>query len=165
MTAATIPRVATATASGGQDAAVTHLALNTANVSRIQQFRGYPAVSILMASGRTSIGDRARLAPLVANATARLLNEFSRPAIQPLLDELVGLAANAKVGPGRQSIALLATADLVASVALPVAVRDRTVVDETFATATSCTPCSAAPVTRSSYSRTWPAFTTASGPT
>lgn len=134
MTAATTPRVITAMASAGEDAAVTHLALNTANVARIQQVRGYPAISILMSSGPTSVGDRARLARLVEIATARLLNEFSRPAVQPLLDELVGLAANAEVGPGRQGIALFASADLVATVGLPVVVRERTVVDETFAT-------------------------------
>lgn len=58
----------------------------------------------------------------------------SRPAVQPLLDELVGLAAHAEVGPGREGIALFAGADLVATVALPPAVRERTVVDETFAT-------------------------------
>lgn len=134
MTTATSTRAITAMASAGQDAAVTHLALNTANVARIQQVRGYPAISILMSRGPTSVGDRARLARLVENATARLLSEFSRPAVQPLLDELVGLAASAEVGPGRQGVALFASADLAAAVALPVGVSDRTVVDETFAT-------------------------------
>lgn len=135
MTAATIPQVTTATASAAdKKAVVTHLALSTANVARIQQVRGYPAVSILMSSGPTSLADRARLARLVELATARLLKEFSRPAVQPLLDELVGLAANAEVGPGRQGIALFASADFAATVALPVVVRDRTVVDATFAT-------------------------------
>lgn len=134
MTAATIPRVTIAMASAGRDVAVTHLALSSANVARIQQVRGYPAVSILMSTGPTSIGDRARLSRLVEIATARLLMEFSRPAVQPLLDELVGLAANLGVGPGRQGIALFAGPDYVATVGLPVVVRDRTVVDETFAT-------------------------------
>ncbi len=128
MTAATIP-----TASRVIDA---HLALNEKSVARIQQSRGYPAVSILLAVGSTHKADSARLAGLVESATVRLLGEFARPAVQPLLDDLADLvlAATVEIGHGHQSLALFANRDLVAAVTLPTRVRDRVVVDETFAT-------------------------------
>ena len=109
-------------------------ALNTQNVARIQQVRGYPAVSILLTGGSTRQGDGARLAGLVETAAARLFKEFSRPEVQPLLDDLAVLAAAAAIPRPGRSLALFANRDLVTVVALPMAVRERVIVDETFAT-------------------------------
>lgn len=110
------------------------LALNKPNVTRLQRVRGYPAVSILLASGSTSRQTRTRLAELVQTATARLLGEFSRPAVQRLVDDLTAMADTAKVGPGHPGLALYANRHLAAAIVLPFAARDRVVIDETFAT-------------------------------
>ncbi len=114
--------------------AASHFTLDTATVARIQAVRGYPAVSILMSTGSDRASDRLRLAGLVDVAEVRLLAEFTRPTVQPILNALTSLAATAEVRGRQQALALFASADLVAAVALPMSVRDRTVVDETFAT-------------------------------
>ena len=108
--------------------------LSKENVARIQQIHGYPAVSILLSVGPTATTTRVRLAQLVQTATARLLSEFSRPDVQPLLDTLSDMAAHVDPGPGDEGMALFANRYLVATVVLPFPVRDRVVIDETFAT-------------------------------
>ncbi len=118
----------------GSTCAASSLPLDPATVARIQAFRSYPAVSILMSSGSDRARDRLQLAGLIEKAESRLLAEFTRPTVEPLLDALTRAAATAEVGNRHQALALFATKDFAATVALPVTVRNRAVVDETFAT-------------------------------
>lgn len=106
-------------------------------VARLQGVRGYPCVSLLMTTtpaARMTTGDATRLRHLAAQAFARLQAEDLDAGIRPVLN---GLVADAAAGPTGAGVAVFAgpaeggTAEVVT---LPVPVRDRVVVDPSFAT-------------------------------
>ena len=105
-----------------------------AQITRLQLAQSYPAISVLMPTGATPHGDRARLAGLCDTAAKRLLSEFPRPVVQPLLDNLETLSTRDDLPWGHESLALFVSDRTAVAVALPVLVRERVVVDETFAT-------------------------------
>ncbi|MDZ4825963.1 MAG: hypothetical protein SGJ13_05785 [Actinomycetota bacterium] len=113
---------------------VKRAALDRAEVARLQQAQGYPAVSILMPTGTTPQSDRARLAGLFDVVATRLLGEFPRHAVQRLLDDLEALGTRDDLPWGHESLALFVSKQNAVAVALPILVRERVVIDETFAT-------------------------------
>lgn len=123
------PRVA------GRAASPTVTPFESAEIAQLQQHHRYPAVSILMPRGMSPDGDRARLARLTREATSRLRSEFSRRDTQPFLDKLNTLCAAAvEADLSHQAVAVFAGNDVATTVLLPIPVRERVVIDATFAT-------------------------------
>ena len=108
--------------------------LEPSEVRGLQQHAHYPAVSILMSHGTTVDGDRTRLKRLALEAATRLQDEFPRRDTEPLLGELDTLIAAADLNPGHEAIGVFVNHDVATTVHLPIPVRERVVVDATFAT-------------------------------
>jgi hypothetical protein len=99
-----------------------------------QAIRQYPSVSLLLPVASAGGPVRARLRTLRAVAESRLHEEFG-PAVDPaLLDRLHQAVEEVEVGSGAVSLALFVNADSVWSIPLGVRVRERAVIDDTFAT-------------------------------
>lgn len=99
--------------------------------------RGYPAVSILCPIFRAFPESRqngVRLQNLLRTATARLLEEFPRDEIRPLIQRLETMVATVETGSCLDGIAIYANAEWGTVVHLPLRTRERVVIDETFAT-------------------------------
>lgn len=108
-----------------------------AEVLALQEVMEYPAVSVLCATEagpRLRDHDAARLAALVAEAVARIEDELGSGPARPIRERLEHLAAEALARPSRNGLALYASPGHASSWALPVPVRDRAVIDPTFAT-------------------------------
>jgi hypothetical protein len=104
---------------------------------RLQGLSGYPAVSILARTSRTfpdNKQDAIRVKNLVRQAEARLRREFEARTIEPLLGRIRELAGSVDYQHALDGLAIYASAKYAGVHYLPFAVRDRTVVDRTFAT-------------------------------
>jgi hypothetical protein len=99
--------------------------------------RGYPCVSLLLnttpAPAMTG-PDAARLRQLLAQATQRLREEGASQAAGPVLAAAERLVAEAAGKPTSQALAVFAGAETALTLRLPVDVRERVVIDPTFAT-------------------------------
>jgi hypothetical protein len=113
-------------------------ALPTAEqVVRLQAVRGYPSVSVLMSTtpGSVLTGPEAvRLNRLLAQATRRLRAEGPSEEAAAALVSLERLVDAAVGAPTSAALALYAGAGTATALRLPVPVRDRVVVDPSFAT-------------------------------
>jgi hypothetical protein len=112
-------------------------ALTPGLVTLLQSVRGYPCVSLLMSTRpgpRMSRDDAARLERLQGHALRRLREENLFGAEQQVVDALDRLVKEAVTAPTERGLAVYASAALARTVALPVEVEDRTVVDPSFAT-------------------------------
>ena len=100
----------------------------------LQAVRSYPAVSLLLnttpASSMTP-GDAATLRRMVEEAARRLRAEGLAGSLVETLD---GLVRHAMTEPTGRALAVYASAGMARALPLPVAVRERVVVDPTFAT-------------------------------
>ena len=106
-------------------------------VVALQAVRSYPAVSVLCSTEpgpRMTPVDAARLADLVADAEARLVEEFGTTATAELRDRLRAAAVDASGRATRAAVALFVGDHAIGSWALSVPVSSRAVVDPTFAT-------------------------------
>lgn len=106
-------------------------------LSVLLETRGYPAVSLLCPIYRTypeSRQNRVRLQNLLRSATARLLEEFPWEQVRPLVRRLETYVATVNPRACLDGIAIYANAEWGTVVHLPLAVRERVVIDETFAT-------------------------------
>ncbi|MFI7542796.1 hypothetical protein [Actinoplanes sp. NPDC049599] len=106
-------------------------------ITALQQVREYPAISILLATtpaAQLSRADALRLDALSAQAVDRVRAELQPAAAAPAVRRLHALVEQARHGPASQSLALYASAGTDALIRLPIVVRDRAVVDPTFAT-------------------------------
>lgn len=105
------------------------------DVALLQTARAYPSVSVLVPTSAPAHETDARLRGLAARAQARLLSEFRNHEVRPLLDKLDALIGQVEAGPERDgALGFFVSRDVAVAVALPVAVRERVVIDETFAT-------------------------------
>ena len=106
-------------------------------VVALQAVRSYPAVSVLCSTEpgpRMTPVDAARLADLVGDAEARLVEEFGPTATAELRDRLRAAAVDASGRATRAAVALFVGDHAIGSWALSVPVSSRAVVDPTFAT-------------------------------
>lgn len=111
--------------------------LSASQVTALQAVHGYPCVSVLLSTTpapRMAATDVALLRHLVDHAGERLRAESPGRSNAALLDELDRIAAQAAAGRTTAALALYASAAASEVVLLPVSVRDRVVIDPTFAT-------------------------------
>lgn len=108
-----------------------------AQITALQQVREYPAISVLLTTtpaAQLSRADALRLDALATQAVDRVRAELRPEAAAPAVRRLHHLVEQARTGPATHALALYASAGTDALIRLPVAVRDRAVVDPTFAT-------------------------------
>lgn len=111
--------------------------MNRQDIQRLQSMRGYPALSVLLPTHRTAPDNRQdpiRVKNLVRQATDRLLAEFSRRDAEPLLARLEALAAQIDYRYTLDGLALFVNRDSASKFYLPFPVKERVIIDDTFAT-------------------------------
>jgi hypothetical protein len=111
--------------------------MNQHEIRLLQQISGYPALTITLPTHRTSPEnrqDRIRVKNLVEQATNRLLAEFSKQDIAPLLDRLEKLTQEIDYRNTLDGLALFANRDFARAIVLPFNLKERVHVDETFLT-------------------------------
>jgi hypothetical protein len=119
-----------------------------AQITALQAVREYPAISVLITTtpaAQLTHADTLRLNALASRAIQRVSVELQPAAARPAVRGLANLVAQARHGPTARALAVYASASTQALVRLPITVRDRAVVDPTFATrdlvrALQCTP-------------------------
>ena len=142
MTPAPIPAPVTATSTLAAGAPVPRAAFpppppTPEQVVLLQAVTDYPAVSVLVSTTPAPVmtpADAAQVRGRVAEAVARLSREDLGPDADRVVDALEGLAERAAQAPTSAGLALFASTEVSMRVPLPVAVKDRVVVDPTFAT-------------------------------
>ena len=110
---------------------------SAAQVAALQGVRGYPCISVLLGTTpgpRLTPTDITRLQQLLGQASDRLRTEPAGTRHEDVMTQLEGLAAQVITQPAAAGLALYAGAEVCEVVHLPVPVRDRVVIDPTFAT-------------------------------
>lgn len=108
--------------------------MNALDVKRLQETTSYPAVSLLLPIDGDSLDRvRLRLRHLAANAIDRLRDELDPIEAGALADRLQATVEGVELTEGQKAVAVY-VGDRTALVALPVRVRERVVIDDTFAT-------------------------------
>lgn len=111
--------------------------MNRQDIRVLQQAGGYPALTITMPTHRAKPENRQdpiRLKSLVKQAADRLLQEFGKREIAPLLARLEELAGGVNHHKNLDGLALFVNRDFARAVRLPFRLQERIVVDETFYT-------------------------------
>ncbi|MDW8396154.1 MAG: hypothetical protein RMM31_07920 [Anaerolineae bacterium] len=111
--------------------------MNRYEIQLLQNIRANPCVTITMPSHRTSPDnkqDPIRLKNLVAEATDRLLRDFSKRELEPLLKRLEQTTAEIDHEHNLEGLALFVNRDFARVYRLPFPLPERVVIDETFAT-------------------------------
>ncbi len=109
--------------------------MNRHDIRLLQAVRHYPAVTITLPTHRTSPDnkqDPIRVKNLVTEATNRLLGEFSRREVEPLLSRLDALVNDIDYRYTLDGLALFVNRDIGRRFILPFTLPERVVVDETF---------------------------------
>lgn len=110
--------------------------MNRHGVYLLKQIRGYPALTITLPTHRTSPArrqDPIRVRNLVTEATNRLLSELPKRQVEPLLARLEALIKTLNYRYTLDGLALFVNQDFGRSFYLPFEVKERVVVDESFA--------------------------------
>lgn len=111
--------------------------MNLHDVQLLQQINGYPAVTITLPTHRTSPDNRQdpiRLKNLVTEASNQLLNEFSKRDIDPVITRLHDLSESINFNHTQDGMVLFANHDFSSVYTLPFDLKERVVIDQTFAT-------------------------------
>lgn len=111
--------------------------MNKHDVRLLQAVNHYPSVSILMPTHRSAPENRQdpiRFKNLVTEATNRLLQEFSKRDIGPLLANLDKLAEEIDFNRTLDGLAVYVNDDFARAFIMPFDVQERVVIDPTFAT-------------------------------
>jgi len=111
--------------------------MNRHEVKLLQQINGYPALTITLPTHRRSPEnqqDPIRVKNLVEQATKRLLEEFNKREMAPLLTQLEKLVAEIDFRNTSDGLALFVNRDLARAVQLPFTLRENVNVGETFLT-------------------------------
>ena len=111
--------------------------MNRHDVHLLQQIRSYPAVTITLPTHRTSPENRQdpiRLKNLIAETSGRLLQEFSKREAGPVLARLDQLADSIDYRYTLDGLACFINQDFTRVFSLPFTLKERVVIDETFAT-------------------------------
>jgi hypothetical protein len=111
--------------------------MNRHDVRSLQAIRSYPSISILFPTHRTapdSRQDAIRLKNLVKEAEDRLLNEFGKRDVTPLLARLDEMVSEIDHNHNLDGMAIFVNRDMGLKYDLPFPVQERVLVEETFAT-------------------------------
>jgi hypothetical protein len=111
--------------------------MNRHDLLLLQQVKGYPCVTIVLPTHRTSPEnkqDPIRLRNLIKQAADRLLSEFNKREIDPLLVRLQQLSEGIDYRYLLDSLALFVNRDFSRSFTLPFTLKERIAVDEGFFT-------------------------------
>ena len=111
--------------------------MNRHEVHLLQEVKGYPAVTITLPTHRSSPENRQdpiRVKNLVNQAADRLLKEFGKREIEPLLLRLEKLAEDIDYRNTLDGLGLFVNHDFARSFYLPFPLKERVAVDETFFT-------------------------------
>lgn len=109
--------------------------MNRHDIRLLQAVRHYPSVTITLPTHRTSPDnkqDPIRVKNLVTEATNRLLGEFQRREVEPLLSRLEALVNDIDYRYTLDGLALFVNRDIGRRFILPFTLPERVVVDETF---------------------------------
>jgi hypothetical protein len=111
--------------------------MNIHDVVLLQKMSGYPALTITLPTHRTSPDNRQdpiRLGNLVAEAQERLLAEFTKREIGPLLARLDELVESIDYRSSLDGLVLFVNRDFARVFFLPFSLKERVVVEERFFT-------------------------------
>lgn len=111
--------------------------MNRIELKVLQTIRGYPSISILLPTHRTfpeNKQDPIRVKNLVIEAGNRLLQEFSKREAEPLLSRLQAIAEEVDYQYALDGLAIYVNRDFARKYYLPFTIKERVVIDETFAT-------------------------------
>lgn len=111
--------------------------MNRHDVRLLQQIRGYPCLTIILPTHRTTPDNRqdpVRLKNLVGEAADRLLSEFNKREVEALLKRLEDLTSTMDFSSSLDGLAIFVNQDFARAFRLPFTVKERVVIDETFAT-------------------------------
>ncbi len=111
--------------------------MNSTTVLGLQRLREYPSVSILVPvepGPQLTEVDRLRIQRRIDDLARRLLGDVDAPTTVEVMERLQGLLTELTDQPVGRSVALFASPSTSISHQLHVEVRERTVVDDTFAT-------------------------------
>lgn len=111
--------------------------MHPSTVLGLQRLREYPSVSILVPvepGPRLNDVDRQRIQRRIDDLARRLLGDVDAPTTVEVMERLQGLLGELLDEPARRSVALFASPSTSMAHQLDIEVRERTVVDDTFAT-------------------------------
>lgn len=111
--------------------------MNRHDVRLVQQIIGYPCISITLPTHRTAPENRqdpVRVKNLVREAADRLLEEFPKREMEPLLIRLEKLAESIDYNNLLDGLVLYVNQDYSRSFILPISVPERVVIDDNFFT-------------------------------
>lgn len=111
--------------------------MNPSTVLSLQRLREYPSVSILVPvepGPRLADRDRQRIQRRIDDLARRLLGDVDAPTAVEVMERLQDLLADVAEEPAQRSVALFASPSISMAHHLHIEVRERTVVDDTFAT-------------------------------
>lgn len=111
--------------------------MNRHDIQLLQKISGYPAVSITLPTHRTFPDNRQdpiRVKNLVDEACDRLLQEFSKREIDPLLERLDKLAGEVDYRYALDGLAMFANQDFAQKYYLPFTLPERVMVSDNFLT-------------------------------
>jgi hypothetical protein len=111
--------------------------MNRHEIHLLQQISGYPALTITLPTHRTSPDNRQdpiRVKNLAEQAASRLLTEFSKRDIAPLLDHLEKVTESIDYRYTLDGLALFVNQDFARAVKLPFTLKENVHVGDTFLT-------------------------------
>src|SRR5215813_10496889 len=109
--------------------------MNRHDLRELQDVHTYPCLTITLPTHRTrpdNKQDPVRVKNLVTEGTNRLLGEFSKREVAPLLDRLDALVAAIDYVYALDGLVLAVNRDMAREYVLPFTLNERVVVDETF---------------------------------
>lgn len=111
--------------------------MNRKDLKELISFKQYPSISILFPTHRTfpeNKQDGIRLSNLIKELESRLLQEFSKREIHPVLDKLNKLMEEHNHTYNLDGLAIFINKDFAAKYLLPFSVKEQVVIDTTFLT-------------------------------
>lgn len=111
--------------------------MNRAELQTIQSYQGYPSLTITLPTHRTSPDnkqDPIRVRNLVTQMTNRLLEEFSRREVEPLLKALDELVNEIDYRYTLDGLVIFVNQDVAQKHYLPFTLPERVIIDENFFT-------------------------------
>src|SRR5215510_9475882 len=111
--------------------------MNRHDLHELQGVHSYPCLTITLPTHRTSPDnkqDPIRVKNLVTEGTNRLLGEFSKREVAPLIDRLNTLVAAIDYANTLDGLVLAVNRDMAREYVLPFTLNERVVVDDTFFT-------------------------------